>query len=91
MRPTLPVYPSPFYAHESVMAPFTYFALALALVSSALAAPTNVSLEGLDKRDASHTGRVRLAFTGGAFSDAYQNETPFRAHSSRSASGRAAR
>ena len=73
------------------MAPFTYFALALALVSSALAAPTNVSLEGLDKRDASHTGWVRLAFTGGAFSDAYQNETPFRAHSSRSASGRAAR
>ncbi|KAM5535894.1 hypothetical protein V8D89_010512 [Ganoderma adspersum] len=39
------------------MAPFTYLALALALASSALAAPTNVFPEGLDKRDASHTGR----------------------------------
>ncbi|PIL31320.1 hypothetical protein GSI_06018 [Ganoderma sinense ZZ0214-1] len=39
------------------MAPFTYFAFALALVSSTLAAPTVVSLEGLDKRAADHTGR----------------------------------
>ena len=42
------------------MAPFTYFALVIALVGSALAAPTPASSETLLEKRITHSGRVRL-------------------------------